>query len=165
MDYDFCTDLTWDMMRTKQIGGLLLREKQARQLSTRLKKPLTAQRRSHRLIESSNHWTRNFSNRSRIWSAAGWCPAAIIAKQMQSRIMQCYNNSETAVYGYNPALFWIVSVLCWCLAKLMFTWHDRYCSILLAEFKMSTCYLCWPGLCRSYVLRHIRLGSFAVLRG
>ena len=40
-------------MRTKQNGGLLLREKQARQLRTCLNKPLTAQRRSHRLIEPS----------------------------------------------------------------------------------------------------------------
>ena len=38
-------------MRAKQNGGLLLREKQARQLSTCLSKPLTAQRCSHRLIE------------------------------------------------------------------------------------------------------------------
>ena len=37
--------------RAKQNGGLLLREKQARQLSTFLGKPLTAQRCSHRLIE------------------------------------------------------------------------------------------------------------------
>ena len=28
---------------------------------------------------------------------------------------------------------------------------------------MSTCYFCWSGLYRSYVLRHIRLRSFAVL--
>ena len=66
-------------MRAKQNGGLLLREKQARQLSTCLSKPLTAQRCSHRLIEPSNHGTieRKISNRSRIWSVAGWCPAAI----------------------------------------------------------------------------------------
>ena len=37
--------------RAKQNGWLLLREKQARQLSTFLSKPLTAQRCSHRLIE------------------------------------------------------------------------------------------------------------------
>ena len=57
----------------------LLREKQARRLSTCLSKPLTEQRCSHRLIERSNHGTieRKISNRSRIWSAAGWCPAAI----------------------------------------------------------------------------------------
>ena len=42
-------------MRTKQNGGLLLGEKQARRLSTRLNKPLTAQRRSHKLLEPSNH--------------------------------------------------------------------------------------------------------------
>ena len=69
-------------MRTKQNGGLLLREKQARQLSTCLSKPLTAQRCSHGWPsnhEPWNHWTieRKISNRSRIWSAAGWCPAAI----------------------------------------------------------------------------------------
>ena len=27
---------------------------------------------------------------------------------------------ETAVYGYNPALFWVISVSCWCLAELIF---------------------------------------------
>ena len=41
----------------------------------------------------------------------------------------------------------------------------RYCSILLAELNMSTCHFCWSGLYRSYVLRHIRLRSFAVLCG
>jgi len=40
--------------RAKQNGGLLLREKQARQLSTCLSKPLTEQRCSHRLIEPLN---------------------------------------------------------------------------------------------------------------
>ena len=49
-------------MRANQNGGLLLRENQARQLSTRLNKPLTAQRRSHRLIEPSNHWTKNLKS-------------------------------------------------------------------------------------------------------
>ena len=51
-------------MRAKKNGGLLLREKQARQLSTCLSKPLTAQRCSHddhgtmepwRTIEPLNH--------------------------------------------------------------------------------------------------------------
>ena len=42
-------------MRTEQNGGLLQREIQARQLSTRLNKPLTSQHRSHRLIEPWNH--------------------------------------------------------------------------------------------------------------
>ena len=28
---------------------------------------------------------------------------------------------ETAVYGYNPALFWVLSVSCWFLAELIFT--------------------------------------------
>ena len=41
-------------------------------------------------------------------------------------------------------------------------WH---CSILPAEFNMSTFHFCWSGLYRSYVLRHIRLRSFAVLCG
>ena len=137
-------------MRTKQNGGLLLREKQARLLSTRLNKPLTALRRSHSLIESSNHWTKNLKS---------------LKNMVCCRLMRRSNNSETAVYGYNPALFWVVSVSCWCLAKLMFTWPDRYCCILLVEFKTSTCYLCWSGLYRSYFLQHVRLGSFAVLWG
>ena len=41
-------------MRAKQNGRLLLREKQARQLSTCLSKPLTVQCCSHRLIELRN---------------------------------------------------------------------------------------------------------------
>ena len=41
-------------IRAKQYGGLLRREKQARQLSSCLTKPLTEQRCSHRLIEPSN---------------------------------------------------------------------------------------------------------------
>ena len=36
-------------------------------------------------------------------------------------ILTSYNNSETAVYGYNPALFAVLSVSCSCLAKLIFT--------------------------------------------
>ena len=45
----------------------------------------------------------------------------------QSPISGCYailtspQKSETAVYGYNPALFWVLPVSCWCLAKLIFT--------------------------------------------
>ena len=49
-------------IRTKRNGGLLLREKQVWQLSTRLNKPLTAQRRGHRLIETSNHCTKNLKS-------------------------------------------------------------------------------------------------------
>ena len=66
-------------MRAKQNVRFFLREKQARQLSTCLSKPLTAQRCSHRLIEPSNHGTieRKISNPSRILSVAGGCPAAI----------------------------------------------------------------------------------------
>ena len=40
----------------------------------------------------------------------------------------------------------------------------QHCSILLAEFNISTCYFCWSDLYRSYV-RHIRSRSFAVLCG
>ena len=36
-------------------------------------------------------------------------------------ILTSPKEGETAVYGYNPALFWVLSVSCWCLAKLMFT--------------------------------------------
>ena len=31
------------------------------------------------------------------------------------------SKGETAVYGYDPALFLVLSVSCWCLAKLIFT--------------------------------------------
>ena len=77
-------------------------------------------------------------------------------------ILTSPKKGETTVYGYNPALFWVLSVSCWCLADLIFTWYDQHCSILLAEFKMSTFHFCWSGRYRSYVLRHIRLRSFAV---
>ena len=105
---------------------------------------------SQMTIEPWNHWTKNLKS---------------LKNMVCCRLMRRSNNSETAVYGYNPALFWVVSVSCWCLAKWMFTWPDRYCCILLVEFKTSTCYLCWSGLYRSYFLQHVRLGSFAVLWG
>ena len=53
-------------------------------------------------------------------------------------ILTSPKKGETAVYGYNPALFLVLSVSCWCLAKLIFTWYDQHCSILLAKFNMST---------------------------
>ena len=50
-------------MRAKQNGGLLLREKQARQLSTCLSKPLTAQRCSHKwTIEPWNYGMKNLKS-------------------------------------------------------------------------------------------------------
>ena len=36
-------------------------------------------------------------------------------------ILMSYNNSETADYGYNPALFGVLSLSYSCLAKLIFT--------------------------------------------
>ena len=48
-------------------------------------------------------------------------------------ILTSPKEGETAVYGYNPALFWVLLVSCWCLAELIFTQYDQYCSILLAE--------------------------------
>ena len=42
--------------------------------------------------------------------------------------------AEKAVYGYNPALFWVLSVSCRCLAESIFTQYDQHCSILLAKF-------------------------------
>ena len=36
-------------------------------------------------------------------------------------ILVSYNYSETAVFGYNTALFWVLLVSCWCLAKLILT--------------------------------------------
>ena len=53
-------------------------------------------------------------------------------------ILTSPKKSETAVYGYDPALFWVLSVSCWCLAELIFTKYDQHCSILLGEFNMST---------------------------
>ena len=52
-------------------------------------------------------------------------------------ILTSPKQGETAVYSYNPALFWVLSVSCWCLAELIFTYYDQHCSILLAEFNMS----------------------------
>ena len=55
-------------MRAKQNGGLLLREKQARQLSTCWSKLLTAKRYSHRLtIEPWNHGTKNLKSLKKGW--------------------------------------------------------------------------------------------------
>ena len=36
-------------------------------------------------------------------------------------------------------------------------------AVFFLQNLMSTCYFCWSGVYRSYVLRHIRLRSFAVL--
>ena len=36
-------------------------------------------------------------------------------------ILTSPKDGETAVYGYNPALFWVLSVSCWCLAELIAT--------------------------------------------
>ena len=36
---------------------------------------------------------------------------------------------QKAVYGYDPALFLVLSVSCWCLAKLIFTYYDQLCRI------------------------------------
>ena len=40
-------------------------------------------------------------------------------------VLMSHKNDEIAVYGYNPALFWVLSVSCWCLVKLIFT----YCQL------------------------------------
>ena len=53
-------------------------------------------------------------------------------------ILSSPKKGEKAAYGYSPALFWILSVSCWGLAELIFTQYDQHCSILLAEFNMST---------------------------
>ena len=34
-------------------------------------------------------------------------------------ILTSPKKGETAVYDYNPALFWVLSVSCWCLAELI----------------------------------------------
>ena len=53
-----------------------------------------------------------------------WAP---VKGNYQSLIFGCYailtspKEGETAVYAYNPALFWVLSVSCWCLAELIFT--------------------------------------------
>ena len=39
----------------------------------------------------------------------------------KKKIKKSYNNNETDVYSYNPALFWVLLVACWCLRKLIFT--------------------------------------------
>ena len=36
-------------------------------------------------------------------------------------VLTSHNNGETAVDGYNPALFWVLPVSWWCLAKLSLT--------------------------------------------
>ena len=92
-------------MRAKQNCGLLLREKQGRQLSTCVSKPLTAQRCGHRLHDwTSNHGTieRKISNRSRIWSAAGWCPAATMPPDANSMYLK-----ERLLISLNPQKFFL----------------------------------------------------------
>ena len=53
-------------------------------------------------------------------------------------ILTTPEEGETAAYGCNPALFWVLSVSCWFLAEFIFTQFDQHCSFLLAEFNMST---------------------------
>ena len=36
-------------------------------------------------------------------------------------IMTSHKKGETAVYGYNLTLFWVLSVSCWCLEELIFS--------------------------------------------
>ena len=52
-------------------------------------------------------------------------------------ILTSPKEGKTAVCGYNPVLFWVISVSCWCLAELIFTYYDQHCSTLLVEFNMS----------------------------
>ena len=44
---------------------------------------------------------------------------------------------QNSCLWYNPVLFWVISVSCWCLAELIFTYYDQHCSTLLVEFNMS----------------------------
>ena len=44
-------------------------------------------------------------------------------------ILTSPKKGETTVYGYNPALFWVLSVPCWCLAvrsALQYPSHSSY---------------------------------------
>ena len=43
-------------------------------------------------------------------------------------ILTSPKKGETAVYGYNPALFWVLSVSCWFLAELIFTSFKKNCT-------------------------------------
>ena len=43
------------------------------------------------------------------------------AKERSHRQLFRPKEGETTVYGLNPALFWVLSVSCWCLAELIFT--------------------------------------------
>ena len=47
-------------------------------------------------------------------------------------VLRSPKKGETAVYGYDTALFLVLSVSCWCLAKLFFT------TISFEEFSVST---------------------------
>ena len=153
-------------MRANQNGGLLLRENQARQLSTRLNKPLTAQRRSHRLIEPSNHWTKNLKS---------------LKNMVCCRLMPGSNNSQTAVYGeaeYCNATI-IVKQLSMATILLCFEFFRCRVDVLQSQCSRGTigiavfylqnlkCLLVIfaDQVFISYVLRHIRLGSVAVLCG
>ena len=67
------------------------------------------------------------------------CAAYFSAELFCYAKLMNYNNSETTVYGFNPALFWVLSGVVLMSCKVNF---DQHCNILLAECNMSTCCCC-----------------------
>ena len=88
---------------------------------------------------SSLFCTSPLSKGPNLSDARQFCPWSQINKVVIWKLAPCLKNlrygainfgdhffaspkkGETAVYGYNPALFWVLSVSCWCLAELIFT--------------------------------------------
>ena len=72
-------------------------------------------------------------------------------------VLMSHSGGETAVEGYSPALFWALSVSCWCLQNSF-----ARSTISIAEFNVYVVSVLlirsWSAwFYRSYVLRHILL--------
>ena len=66
------------------------------------------------------------------WSASfSWHVQEFLWQSLSVRcaVLTSPQKGETAVYGYDPAVFLVLSVSCWCLAKLIFTSYDQLCRI------------------------------------
>ena len=68
-----------------------------------------------------SRWSASFS-----WNVRGFYGRA---SPFVCAVLTSPQKGETAVYGYDPALVLVLSVSCWCLAKLIFTLYDQLCRI------------------------------------
>ena len=58
-----------------------------------------------------------------------------------AHVLQVFPFTNTAVDGYNHALFWDLSVSCWCLVKIIFMYTS---TISPSEFNVSINCCCFP---------------------